>query len=277
MLGLLAGLALGAAPSLAQDSEPALLPGRVLHVIDGDTIRVQLDSGPLVVRLSSIDAPERAQPWGREAQAALASRVGGKDVSLEVVSQDRYERVVAIVYMNDVNEAESVNAWLVQQGHAWTYRRYARDEALCQWEAEARDDGLGLWKRSLDPPVPPWEWRRRAAGDAKATTDYSDETAAKCIMAMRDARRRERSIAGTGATAAKVNNGGSTMTGEPVVAEQACLKEAQRQELRLLAPGRAQATPGGYRVEMRVRGGAGESIPIVCQFWLNTGKATISP
>jgi endonuclease YncB( thermonuclease family) len=47
----------------------------VLRVIDGDTIEVQLGSGPIRVRLNSIDTPEKDQPWGPQAHAALAGRV----------------------------------------------------------------------------------------------------------------------------------------------------------------------------------------------------------
>lgn len=101
---------------------PALLAGRVTSVTDGDTIRVQLDSGPIVVRLSGIDAPERRQAWGPEARTALDRRVNGQEVLLEVVSQDRYDRLVATVYREDAVPEWNVNAWLVQEGHAWVCR-----------------------------------------------------------------------------------------------------------------------------------------------------------
>ena len=41
-----------------------VLVGTVLSVTDGDTIKVQLSSGPMSVRFHSIDAPEKDQPWG---------------------------------------------------------------------------------------------------------------------------------------------------------------------------------------------------------------------
>jgi endonuclease YncB( thermonuclease family) len=48
-----------------------------VKVTDGDTIKVQLASGPITVRFGYVDAPERNRPWGErcfcsehEAQAA---------------------------------------------------------------------------------------------------------------------------------------------------------------------------------------------------------------
>ena len=72
------------------------------------------------VRLIGIDTPERAQPWGRQATAALERRLRqGTEVTLQPITQDEYDRLVAVVYLDD----ENLNAWMVQQGHAWAYRR----------------------------------------------------------------------------------------------------------------------------------------------------------
>lgn len=64
----------------------------------------------------------------------LAGRIDGAEVALDVVSQDRYERLVAVVYVGD----ENINAWMVQQGHAWAYRQYLDDKDYCAWEGSAR-------------------------------------------------------------------------------------------------------------------------------------------
>jgi endonuclease YncB( thermonuclease family) len=37
--------------------------GKVIKVVDGDTIDIFYHGEPLRVRLSEIDTPERAQPW----------------------------------------------------------------------------------------------------------------------------------------------------------------------------------------------------------------------
>ena len=154
--------------------------GTVTHVFDGDTIKVQLDSGPIIVRLHSIDTPEHDQPWGPEATAALASRVQGRQVSLGVVTQDSYDRLVADVSLGD----QSVNAWMVQQGDAWAYRHYLEDRSYCALEAAARTEHRGLWSLPPDTWRAPWQWRAVERGEAVAYTDYSRETATRCIAAM---------------------------------------------------------------------------------------------
>lgn len=174
-----AGRSSDAPPAVGQD-QPVLV-GTVLSVTDGDTIKVQLSSGPITVRFDSIDAPEKSQPWGREAYAALYQRLSQQVVSLDVMTQDRYERLVAVVYLGD----ENVNGWLVQQGHAWAYRQYLNDKDYCIWEATARTSNLGLWSLPATSRYAPWEWRTAQRGDAGSFTDYSNETAERCIGSMR--------------------------------------------------------------------------------------------
>jgi hypothetical protein len=141
------------------------------------------------VRFDSIDAPEKSQPWGREAYAALYQRLSQQVVALDVMTQDRYERLVATVYLGD----ENINGWLVQQGHAWAYRQYLNDKDYCVWEALARTSNLGLWSLPATSRYAPWEWRKVQRGDAGGFTDYSSETADRCIGSMR---RRSGRVAG---------------------------------------------------------------------------------
>lgn len=169
--------------SPAPGTELPVLVGTVVGVADGDTIKVQLDSGPITVRLDSIDAPEKSQPWGREAYAALYRRLHEKTVALEVREQDRYERLIAVVYLNN----ENVNAWLVREGHAWAYRWYLRERAFCSWEDSARSMRRGLWSLPATEWIAPWEWRRAQRGDARLYTDYSRETVQRCLQSMRPA------------------------------------------------------------------------------------------
>jgi micrococcal nuclease len=147
---LLAALLCGS----ARYPQPVLI-GTVTRVIDGDTIVVQLSSGAVRVRLYGIDAPEHNQQGGSESAATLHSLVGGKRVSLEPVSQDRYSRIVARVYQGRLD----VNAEVVARGEAWVYRRYLKrsDRQWCAIEAEARSKRLGLW--GGHDVTPPWSFR----------------------------------------------------------------------------------------------------------------------
>jgi endonuclease YncB( thermonuclease family) len=161
-----------------------VLVGTVVRVTDGDTIKVQLSSGVINVRLGSIDAPEHDQPGGAAATTALARRLdAGRRVELEVESQDRYERLVALVFLG----GENLNAWLVQQGHAWAYRQYMSDPRYCVWEADARLYRRGLWSATIGSQKSPWEWRRSqdSGRQGYAFKDYQRETVASCVKSMR--------------------------------------------------------------------------------------------
>ena len=117
---------------------------------------------------------------GPEAKDALASRVSGREVSLEVITHDSYDRLVAEVLLGD----ESINAWMVRQGDAWAYRHYLEDRSYCTWEGEARASRRGLWSQPPDTWRAPWQWRAAERGEPVAYTDYSHETVAHCIAAI---------------------------------------------------------------------------------------------
>ena len=152
----------------------AVLAGRVTRVIDGDTLDVLLASGRIRVRLHGIDAPERDQAGGDESRRWLQQRVQDRQVQLEPVSQDQYERMVAIVHLDDAN----VNLELLRQGQAWAYRAYLRraDRIFCDIEAAARVGGQGLWGAA--PAHAPWEHRRTR--DRGPFTDFSRQSAGDC-------------------------------------------------------------------------------------------------
>lgn len=155
-----------------------VLVGIVTAVMEGDTIKVQLSSGPIVVRLANIDAPEWKQPGGPDAKAALDRRVLGEQVSLDVVSKDWNGPVVAVVHLGD----ENINAWMVKQGHAWAYRQEADDADYCVWENAARSLRRGLWAGVFW--TAPWEWRLRQIDKKTGMTDYGNETVVDCINAL---------------------------------------------------------------------------------------------
>lgn len=153
------------------------LPGTVVGVVDGDTVDVRLSSGMIRVRLQAIDTPERGQPHGDAAKQALARIVFGKAVELEPYEQDRYDRLVARIWLGDMD----VNAAMIRNGHAWAYRRYLDDVRYCIYEFDARRARRGLWQASAgDARIAPWEWRRRKTL-AGRFTDYAAQTVAGCI------------------------------------------------------------------------------------------------
>lgn len=160
----------------------------VVAVRDGDTVEVEIDGRPVVIRLAGIDAPESGQPAGEQAQRfaeAWLARHGPPEVLM--TDTDRYGRVIAILYPAGHQRATgyvgSLNAALVTAGWAWWYRAYApAARVLRDGEADARAAARGLWRRSN--PVAPWDWRRRRTagpidGDDRDCSDFPDQAHAQ--------------------------------------------------------------------------------------------------
>jgi micrococcal nuclease len=156
-----------------------VLPGVVVGIVDGDTADVRVQSGMIRVRLHALDAPERDQPHGSASKQALSKLVYGKNVNVEPIEQDRYDRLVARLWLDDLD----VNAEMIKQGAAWVYRRYADDPAYCAFEKAARDLKRGLWALPLDQRAAPWEWRKRKTL-ANQFTDYDSESVASCVASL---------------------------------------------------------------------------------------------
>ena len=125
----------------------------VTGVADGDTLYANVDGHSIRIRLAQIDAPEKAQAFGRRSEQSLRELVGKKQVELTWKSLDRYGRPIAQVAVDGLD----VNAEQVKRGLAWVFPRYSNDAALLALEAHAKSAGFGLW---VDPhPIAPWEWR----------------------------------------------------------------------------------------------------------------------
>jgi endonuclease YncB( thermonuclease family) len=181
-LPMLLVLSLLAAAPLVGRAGPGrtVLEGVVVGVVDGDTADVRLASGMIRIRLHAIDTPEMDQPYGQAAKQALSGLVFGKTVHVEPYQQDRYDRLVARLWLGDLD----VNAELVKRGYAWTYRRYADDPAYCAYEKAARDLKRGLWQLPREQRAAPWEWRQRKSNGGRFT-DYSTESVAACVAELR--------------------------------------------------------------------------------------------
>ena len=183
----LAGLAAGCVALLLAGSASAadplpVLKARVTRVNDGDSIEVDLDSGHARVRMSAIDTPEYDQPYGAQSSAALKALLPvGTPVELEVVTQDQFKRMVAVVWLVQGNQRTNVNETMLRQGHAWAYRRYMKDPKYCDIEQEARSKKSGLWAQPVSDWVYPPEWRFLKNGEIRALPTPYEETKARCL------------------------------------------------------------------------------------------------
>jgi micrococcal nuclease len=131
--------------------------GRVVGIIDGDTLEVLHLQRAERIRLNGIDCPEKAQAYGTRAEFAVADLAFGKEVTVKTHGLDKYTRTLADWFLPD---GTNVNYTLVTEGGCWWYRKYAPGETVFErLEKNARAARTGLW---ADPqPVPPWKWRKQ--------------------------------------------------------------------------------------------------------------------
>jgi endonuclease YncB( thermonuclease family) len=137
-----------------------ILAGRVVRVLDGDTLEV-LDSAlePHRVRLAGIDAPESGQPFGTRAKQGLLALAAGRELSVHWHKRDRYGRLVGKLFDSELD----LNLAMIRAGLAWWYREYASEQSAVDRlvyegaETKARALRVGLWGEGS--PMAPWDWR----------------------------------------------------------------------------------------------------------------------
>jgi endonuclease YncB( thermonuclease family) len=103
------------------------IPATLIRVVDGDTIRADLDLGADVilknqaVRVLGIDAPEIHGP---ERQRGLAAKKAGeqfltrKKLEVELHGKDKYGRWLGDVFA----DGENLALWMLKNGHARPYQ-----------------------------------------------------------------------------------------------------------------------------------------------------------
>ena len=129
----------------------------VVGISDGDTFTcLTANLKTIKVRLAEIDAPEKAQPFGKKSRQMLGSLIHKRHVTLDIQGGERYQRTLATVYDK---QGQNINLIMVQQGMAWAYRQYLHDVAYLQAEQTAREHRRGLWRDRS--PVEPHLWRQQ--------------------------------------------------------------------------------------------------------------------
>lgn len=156
---------------LATPSFATSFQGKVITVIDGDTIDVLHNNQPERIRLNGIDATEKGMAYGQAAKEYVLDMAALKTVTVHVTDTDRYGRTVGDVILPD---GRNLNREIVQAGYAWWFKKYSKDASLGELEEGARIARKGLWR---DPkPIPPWEWRaakKNGGADNSATVAQS--------------------------------------------------------------------------------------------------------
>ena len=137
--------------------------GDIIKIIDGDTVHFlkEGDTSYKKIRLVGIDAPELKQEFGKESRQCLVELIENKPVELFKFGQDRYQRILAKIKIDQVD----INLAMIKKGCAWFYRQYQdsldeNDQKLYdQAEQIAQRQSLGLFKNVK--ALPPWVWRKK--------------------------------------------------------------------------------------------------------------------
>jgi endonuclease YncB( thermonuclease family) len=125
---------------------------KVLFVMDGDTVLVLHNRQKIKIRLANIDAPEKAQAFGRQARLSLFALVQRKQVRIQPQATDKYGRTVALLWLDQQN----INEEQVRRGMAWAY--FHPEHRYVELQHEAQQARRGLWQQTR--PVEPSQWRK---------------------------------------------------------------------------------------------------------------------
>ena len=135
-----------------------LLTVKVVRVVDGDTIIVDMGGDNERVRFIGVDTPESVHPdksknvpYGQVASDYTKGMLDGKKVGLEfdVEERDRYGRILAYVYLDGV----MFNKTLLDEGHAVvaTYPPNVKYvDIFTEAQKQARAAGKGLWAEGAE-------------------------------------------------------------------------------------------------------------------------------
>lgn len=143
-------------PTLIGGKTPTLYGEyKVIRVVDGDTIDVDIGGEETRVRLIGVDTPESVHPdenrntdEGETAADGLRELLEGEKVYLEydVAVTDKYGRTLAYVYLSD--RKTMVNKLLLENGLAQVMpvqpnSKYSED--FYKLQTRARKAGAGFW------------------------------------------------------------------------------------------------------------------------------------
>lgn len=128
---------------------------KVVKVVDGDTIDINLNNKTERIRLIGMDSPEIVDPekpvqcYGREASDKAKIILTGKSVRLETDpsqdDRDIYGRLLRYIFLKDGTNFDEM---MIAQGfaHEYTYKvPYKYQAEFKTAQLQAQDQKLGMW------------------------------------------------------------------------------------------------------------------------------------
>lgn len=130
----------------------------VTQVVDGDTLKINLNGKSETLRLIGMDTPETVDPrkpvqcFGKESSNKAKELLGGKKISIELDltqgDRDKYGRLLVYVRRDD---GLFYNKYMIEQGysHEYTYNLpYKYQAEFKAAQKAAQEAGRGLWSPS---------------------------------------------------------------------------------------------------------------------------------
>jgi len=131
---------------------------KVTKIVDGDTIKVEINNQIETVRLIGIDTPETKDPrktvqcFGKEASEKTKELLENKMVRLEADStqtdRDKYGRLLRYIYLEN---GTFINKKLIEEGFAFEYTYQIPYLYQAEFKAAqklAETNNLGLWNEN---------------------------------------------------------------------------------------------------------------------------------
>lgn len=129
------GFALAAGLAQAQ-----VIDGKVVGVIDGDTLDVLVDGRAVRIRLHAVNTPEKGEPFSQKAKQSLSDLAYRRHATVRLNGQTTHNRLVGIVTVDGLD----VNLEQVRRGLAWYCSNYLDNPAYLSAEAAARSAAVGI-------------------------------------------------------------------------------------------------------------------------------------
>lgn len=116
------------------------ITGRVVGVVDGDTLDLLWNGRATRIRLQGINTTERGEPYYQKGKTSLSELVYGKEVVVELNGETNNGRLIGVVFSG----GENINLEQVRRGLAWHCANYLPSRDFSEAEAKARKSVLGI-------------------------------------------------------------------------------------------------------------------------------------
>ena len=166
-------------------SKAASMYGKVIEIVDGDSIVIESFNRPVKIELMGIDAPELKQNYGDVARQHLLDLVFDKTVTVEYFGLGEDGSIAGKVFLNRIDVA----AQMVRDGVAWydkgNANRLSETERQVYTDSEqaARNEQRGIWQESK--PLAPWDFRQNPTIATVTQTPGKAESASSVARPVR--------------------------------------------------------------------------------------------